>query len=70
MAQADGKQPADQLSRVLTKPQVAAWLQVNQRQLDVMGVPFLDLGHKTKRYLAADVQAWLEGQRRPVRRAA
>ena len=70
MAQSGGQQSADQLGRVLTKQQVAEWLQVRPRQLDVLGVPFLNLGHKTKRFLAADVQTWLEAQRRPVRRAA
>ncbi len=69
-AQPGGQQSADQLSRVLTKEQVAGWLQVRPRQLDVLRVPCLNLGHKTKRFLAADVQAWLEAQRRPVRRAA
>ena len=52
------------LSRVLTREQVAKWLQVKPRQLDRMGLPYLDLGHKTKRYLATDVEAWLESQRR------
>lgn len=52
------------LQTVLTREQVAAWLQVRPRQLDRLGVPCLDLGHKTKRYLAQDVEAWLEAQRR------
>ena len=56
--------PADQLDRVLTPKEVAAWLKVRPRQLDRMGVPYLDLGHKTKRYLATDVEVWLESQRR------
>ena len=55
---------------VLTKGQVAEWLKVNPRQLDRMGVPCLDLGHKTKRYLKQDVWAWLEAQRRGIKRAA
>ena len=54
----------DQLSRVLTKQQVAEWLAVQPRQLDVLGVPCLDWGHKTKRYLARDVEVWLEEQKR------
>ena len=52
------------LCKILTREQVAKWLQVKPRQLDRMGVPYLDLGHKTKRYLATDVEAWLESQRR------
>jgi len=54
----------DPLGAVLTREQVAEWLQVRPRQLDRMGVPYLDLGHKTKRYFAKDVQGWLERQRR------
>ena len=38
------------LGTVLTREQVAEWLQVRPRQLDRLGVPCLDLGHKTKRY--------------------
>jgi hypothetical protein len=60
----------DQLGRVLTRQQVAQWLQVAPRQIDRLRVPCLNLGHKTKRFLAADVQAWLETQRRPFRGAA
>jgi len=52
------------LYSILTREQVAKWLQVKPRQLDRMGVPYLDLGHKTKRYLATDVEAWIESQRR------
>jgi len=58
------------LGTVLTREQVAEWLQVRPRQLDRLGIPCLDLGHKTKRYVAEDVQAWLEAQRRRYRRAA
>ena len=48
---------------VLTRQQVAEWLKVRPRQLDRMGVPCLDLGHKTKRYFKQDVQAWLDDKR-------
>jgi hypothetical protein len=58
------------LGVVLTRQQVADWLQVRPRQLDRLGVPCLDLGHKTKRYLAEDVRAWLEAQRRLDKHAA
>ena len=71
MAGGDAVQQGHQvLCSVLSREQVAAWLQVRPRQLDRLRVPCLNLGHKTKRYLAKDVQAWLEAQRRPVRKAA
>lgn len=50
---------------VLTRDEVAAWLQVRPRQLERLGVPCLALGRKTLRYLRADVLAWLEAQRAP-----
>ncbi len=59
-----------QLGRLLTRQQVAEWLQVKPRQLDTMGVPCIDLGHKTKRYLVSDVLAWLDTQRRVLRNVA
>ena len=61
---------ANQLDRVLTPKEVAAWLKVRARQLGVLGVPYLDWGHKTKRYSAKDVQAWLDKQPRVKGRAA
>lgn len=61
---------ADPLDRVLTPKEVAAWLKVRPRQLGVLGVPHLDWGHKTKRYSAKDVQAWLDEQPRVKGRAA
>ena len=51
---------------VLTRDEVAAWLKVKPRQVERLGVPCLDLGRKTKRYLAKDVFTWLEEQRRPA----
>ena len=47
---------------VMTREQVAAWLQV-PRQVERLGVPCLDLGRKTKRYLAHEVLAWIEERR-------
>jgi hypothetical protein len=55
---------------ILTRDEVADWLKVRPRQLERLGVPCLELGHKTKRYLVKDVQEWLEAQRRLHRRAA
>ena len=68
VAEADGgRQGGDEFPRVLTGQQVAELLQVRPRQLDRLGVPCLHLGHKTKRYFAKDVQAWLEAQRQLAR---
>lgn len=50
-------------STVMTPAEVADWIKVKPRQLDRLGVPCIPLGHKTKRYLKADVLAWLEEQR-------
>lgn len=49
---------------ILTRAEVAAWLKVKPRQVERLGVPHLDLGRKTKRYVARDVLAWLEAKRR------
>lgn len=48
---------------ILTRAEVAVWLKVRPRQVERLGVPCLDLGRKTKRYLRGDVLAWLERQR-------
>lgn len=52
------------LRDVMTREQVAEWLQVRPRQVERLGVPCLDLGRKTKRYCKEDVLAWFEAQRR------
>ncbi len=64
------RQSREELSRVLTPQEAAEWLKVRPRQLGVLGVPCLDWGHKTKRYLEKDVLGWLEAQRQLHRRAA
>jgi hypothetical protein len=48
---------------ILTRSEVAAWLKVKPRQVERLGIPCLDLGRKTKRYLGEDVLAWLDAQR-------
>ena len=48
---------------ILTRDEVAEWLKVKPRQVERLGIPCLDLGRKTKRYLRRDVVAWIEGQR-------
>ena len=51
------------LDAILTRDEVAAWLKVKPRQVERLGVPCLDLGRKTKRYVAKDVLAWLQMKR-------
>jgi hypothetical protein len=48
---------------ILTRDEVAAWLKIKPRQVERLGVPCIDLGRKTKRYLAKDVLAWLDARR-------
>lgn len=48
---------------ILTCAEVAAWLKIKPRQVQRLGIPFFDLGLKTKRYLAKDVFSWLESRR-------
>ena len=48
---------------ILTRDEVAEWLKVKPRQVERLGVPRLDLGRKTKRYLMRDVLQWLEQRR-------
>ena len=50
---------------LLTRDEVAKWLKIHPRQVDRLGVPSIDLGRKTKRYLVRDVLAWLEQHSRP-----
>ena len=54
---------------VLTRDEVAAWLKLRPRQIERLGVPCIDLGRKTKRYLGQDVLAWLEAKRQTPRRS-
>jgi hypothetical protein len=53
----------DSRQEVLTLQEVAAWLKLRPRQVLRYGVPCIDLGHRTKRFLAQDVRAWLERRR-------
>ena len=48
---------------ILTRDEVAAWLKVRPRQVERLGIPCVDLGRKTKRYLGRDVLAFLEAHR-------
>lgn len=52
---------------VLTPQQVAAWLQISVKTLATLPIPSKKLGHRTRRYLARDVLAYLSdpiGRRR------
>ena len=48
---------------ILTTNEVAEWLKVKHRQVQRLRIPCIDLGLKTKRYLAQDVMAWLDSKR-------
>lgn len=55
-------QPTDP-NAILTRDEVARWLKVKPRQVERFGVPCLDLGRRTKRYLVKDVLEWLQAKR-------
>ena len=48
---------------ILRSDEVAKWLKVRPRQLVRLGVPSLNFGPRSRRYLVRDVLAWLEKQR-------
>lgn len=48
---------------ILTREEVARWLKVKPRQVERLRIPCIDLGRKTKRYLAQDVLDWLAEKR-------
>lgn len=48
---------------ILTAKEVAAWLKIKPRQVQRLGIPGIDLGRKTKRYMARDILEWLEVHR-------
>jgi hypothetical protein len=58
-----GPESRDARQEILTLQEVAAWLKIKPRQVLRLGVPCLDLGRKTKRFLVSDVLAWLERRR-------
>lgn len=47
---------------ILTLQEVAGWLKIKPRAVLRLGLPCLDFGHKTKRFLRSDVEAWLAGK--------
>ena len=48
---------------ILTRAEVAKWLNVNPREVKRLGVPELGFGRKTKRYLDRDVCTWVKSRR-------
>lgn len=48
---------------ILTRAEVAAWLKIKPRQVQRLGIPCVDLGLKTKRFIAKDVWAYLEAKK-------
>jgi hypothetical protein len=52
------------MPHLLTPEEVAAWLQVTPKQVLRSGCPRRKLGRRTVRYDRADVQGWLDRQRR------
>jgi len=49
---------------LLTASDVGKWLKVSSRQVQRLGVPWIDLGRKSRRYQVKDILAWLETRRR------
>jgi hypothetical protein len=58
-----GELPRD---AVLTAADVAERLKIARRQVQRLGIPWIDLGRKTLGYQVKDVLAWLETRRRAV----
>ena len=48
---------------VLTLQEVAAWLKIEPRQVQRLGIPYLNLGDRTRRYVAQEVREWLAQRR-------
>lgn len=48
---------------ILDLSHVAEWLNISERQVERLDIPFALLGKRTKRYLARDVLAYLEKKR-------
>ncbi len=49
---------------LVTADEVAEWLKVARRQVQRLGIPWIDLGRKTSRYQVQDILTWLETRRR------
>jgi hypothetical protein len=57
-----GRLPPDP-EAILTANEVAARLKIKPRQVQRLGIPCINLGRKTKRYVWADVLKVLEDRR-------
>lgn len=55
---------ADDRDPVLTVAEVARRLGISVRQVQRLGIPYLDFGPRTRRYRWSDVAGWLEQRRR------
>jgi hypothetical protein len=53
---------------VLTKAQVAEWLQVSTKTVERLGIPRIRLGYRTPRYLAKHVLKFLDNGLDPAHR--
>jgi len=53
----------DSRQEIMTLQEVAAWLKIEPRQVQRLGIPFFNLGDRTRRYMAQDVREWLERRR-------
>ena len=61
--------PPTNPNQILSTEEVAAWLGLhNKRQVGRIGVPQLNLGHKTKRYRVRDVLAYLESRTKTTKK--
>ena len=63
----EGVMAKRRLSRYTPGRRSPAWLKIKPRQVQRLGIPCIDLGRKTKRYVSKDVQAWLDTYRRQPR---
>ncbi len=59
----DGSRTPPSPDTILTVAEVAALLKIRPRQVQRLGIPCINLGRKTKRYLWADVLRVLDERR-------
>jgi hypothetical protein len=56
--------PALPETAVLTPPQLAAWLQVSERQLErIDGIPWVTFGKRSRRALVRSVLTWMQSRK-------
>jgi len=54
---------------ILTAAQVSEWLQIKPRAVQQFGIPAVKIGHRTIRYKASDVLAWIDSKRKATHEA-